>query len=89
MGRGNLRKLAGIKSYLIEVVNKWNSNYRKVRTFYQLFEMPSSPRATSSKQTIQNIVIFFKGAVLIFFNFANYSPSIAMEVKVRKEITCK
>ena len=51
--------------------------------------MPSSPRATSSKQTMQNIVILFKGAVLIFFNFANYSPSIAMEVKVSKEITCK
>ena len=26
---------------------------------------------------------------LIFFNFANYSPSIAMELKVGKEITCK
>ena len=25
----------------------------------------------------------------ILFNFANYSPSIAMELKVSKEITCK
>ena len=25
----------------------------------------------------------------ILFNFANYSPSIAMELKVGKEITCK
>ena len=34
-----------------------------------------------------------KGAVtavqFILFNFANYSPSIAMELKVSKEITCK
>ena len=26
---------------------------------------------------------------LILFNFANYSPSTAMELKVSKEITCK
>ena len=26
---------------------------------------------------------------LILFNFANYSPSIAMELKVSKEIICK
>ena len=25
----------------------------------------------------------------ILFNFANYSPSIAMELKASKEITCK
>ena len=25
----------------------------------------------------------------VLFNFANYSPSIAMELKVNKEITCK
>ena len=25
----------------------------------------------------------------VLFNFANYSPSIAMELKVSKEITCK
>ena len=25
----------------------------------------------------------------ILFNFSNYSPSIAMELKVSKEITCK
>ena len=25
----------------------------------------------------------------ILFNFANYSPSIAIELKVSKEITCK
>ena len=25
----------------------------------------------------------------ILFNFANYSPSIAMELEVSKEITCK
>ena len=25
----------------------------------------------------------------ILFNFANYSPSVAMELKVSKEITCK
>ena len=25
----------------------------------------------------------------ILFNFANYSPSIGMELKVSKEITCK
>ena len=25
----------------------------------------------------------------ILFNFANYSPSIAMKLKVSKEITCK
>ena len=37
----------------------------------------------------------FKGAVswqlvqFILFNFANYSPSIAMELKVSTEITCK
>ena len=62
MGKGNLGELAGIKSYLIEVVNKWNSNYREVRTFYRLFEMSSSPRATSSKQTIQNIVILLNDA---------------------------
>ena len=40
-----------------------------------------------------NTCIFIKGAVsrqvqCILFNFANYSPSIAMEVKVSKEITC-
>ena len=28
-------------------------------------------------------------AQLLLFNFANYSPSIAMELKVSKEITCK
>ena len=25
----------------------------------------------------------------ILFNFANYSPSIAIELKVSKELTCK
>ena len=25
----------------------------------------------------------------ILFNFANYSPSVTMELKVSKEITCK
>ena len=28
-------------------------------------------------------------AQLLLFNFANYSPSIAMKLKVRKDITCK
>ena len=30
-----------------------------------------------------------KAVQFILFNFANYSPSIAMELKVSKEITCK
>ena len=40
-----------------------------------------------------SVVFHFKGAVsavqFILFNFANYSPSIAMELKVSKEITGK
>ena len=31
----------------------------------------------------------FTAVQFILFNFANYSPSIAMELKVSKEITCK
>ena len=37
--------------------------------------------------------LFKRGCVtavqFILFNFANYSPSVAMELKVSKEITCK
>ena len=29
------------------------------------------------------------GSPIHFFYFTNYSPSIAMELKVSKEITCK
>ena len=39
------------------------------------------------------IIVFIKGCVMavqfILFNLANCSPSIAMELKVSKEITCK
>ena len=42
---------------------------------------------------IQTTIRDLKGRVtaaqLLLFNFANYSPSIAMRLKVSKEITCK
>ena len=44
---------------------------------------------------LDDVLPKLKGAVrvtavqFILYNFANYSPSIAMELKVSKEITCK
>ena len=38
---------------------------------------------------ISNGHLYVTAIQFIVFNFANYSPSIAMELKVSKEITCK
>ena len=58
-----------------------------------MFNRVQATSATGKKyfQNFQNC--FLKGAVtavqFILLNFANYSPSIAMELKVSKQITCK
>ena len=51
------------------------------------------PEGLTTTQGKQLHEVLLRGCVtavqFILFNFANYSPSIAMELKVSKEITCK